>query len=1068
MNKFPFFFRSIALLCIIFISTRIPAQRPVSNAVLDSLKIQPAITDNICNNDNLLNQLRKDPNFRLLEEKMNLEILHASRTTANDTIILPVVVHIINPNPSSISDASVINGINDLNDAFSKSGAYAASLGADTKIRFCLSKNAPDSGITTGITRTTSFFSTHMNMDIEDRKLKNLIQWDPRRYINIWLITSIDAEAFALFSCGTWTRLGVGGYATFPPGGGPTDGIVITGFGTLLVHEMGHYLGLYHTFEGLNCANFDCTINGDRVCDTPPDRNMFSAASCTLPGNSCTTDTLSSYSNGHFPVDVPDQIRNFMDYGNNGCHNLFTQGQADRMRATILTQRSGLLQDECTPPCVENIIAGFTRTNVYPLPGDAITFTNISTGASNYQWLVDDVVVSSTANLTHVFSALGKYKVTLKAYNTPACFASYTDYIIVTCGVTARFYTNKKTIASNAIHPDSIIFTNNSYNGISYQWLIGNDRGMAEQVVSASTNLTYVFTDYGNFRVRLVATNGSCSDTTYTYIVPVANPTPDLYPYTITLTCFNQNKVRVFFCIANNGYASVPTGTPINFYDANPALSTANRISPTFFIPNPIVGGNCGYCFSHVIDVPYRGLDRVWMVVNDAGISIPVVLPNASLLERSYTNNTIGSTPIKTIVNISLCAGQAYAGYNTSGTYIDTLISFRTGCDSIRTLNLTVKPTFTTSVTTSICQGQNYAGHTTTGTFVDVYTARNGCDSTRTLFLTVKPIFATSVTATICQGQNYAGHITTGTYTDVYTAANGCDSTRTLQLTVNPKKFTTLNPEICFGETYLAGGRLQTATGIYFDTLRTYLNCDSVITTNLIVHPLPAPDLGIDRGVCIGDMLTLNPGNFTSYVWQDGSSSSTFTTNTVGNYSVSVTDIFGCKNTDAMRLTEIYQLPADFMPPDSSLCRGNIVRVNIKGYKNYSWSTGSTNKFIDITKTGTYHLQVTDIYGCIGSDSMYISFYDCVTIQVPNAFTPNNDGLNDIYKPLIPAPLNNYYFEIRNRWGQLVFETRNYLAGWDGKINSRLQSTNTFVYLITFTDADGVNVKKYGTMTLIR
>jgi PKD repeat protein len=429
-----------------------------------------------------------------------------------------------------------------------------------------------------------------------------------------------------------------------PPNNGPLDGIVIPGFGSVLAHEMGHYLGLYHTFEG-GCSNGDCSTDGDKVCDTPPDRSMNPSPSCGNPQNTCGTDTLSNYSNGNFFADTPDQVANFMDYGNSGCSNQFTQGQADRMVAAINTQRSGLLQDECTRPCIENIIAGFTRNIAYPVRGDAITFTNNTTGVTNYEWSVNDTVQSTSANFVYTFNEVGKNKVTLKAFNAPGCFATSTDYVIVNCGVTARFFTDKKAIASKQnVLTDSIIFTNNSYNAQTYQWLISNDKGMPEQVASTGINLTYTFPFPATYYIRLVASNGACSDTTETYSVPVLDPTPDGVPFNISITCFQQTNVKINFCVVDYGYAALPKGTPINFYDADPSQPGAHKLSPTFYLPFDIAG-NCANCFTNVVNVPYQNLDKIFLAFNDDGSAIPVVLPNTSLVENSYLNN-IQSSPV--------------------------------------------------------------------------------------------------------------------------------------------------------------------------------------------------------------------------------------------------------------------------------------------------------------------------------------------------------------------------------------------------------------------------------------
>src|SRR4029077_13236945 len=112
-----------------------------------------------------------------------------------------------------------------------------------------------------------------------------------------------------------------GGYATALAANPLLDGIVTTGFGQLLVHEMGHYLSLRHTFNLGDCSNANCNVDGDGVCDTPPS-STFGA--CFVQ-NSCSSDTLSG-----FTTDVPDLNENFMCYST--CRNSFTPGQAEKMR----------------------------------------------------------------------------------------------------------------------------------------------------------------------------------------------------------------------------------------------------------------------------------------------------------------------------------------------------------------------------------------------------------------------------------------------------------------------------------------------------------------------------------------------------------------------------------------------------------------------------------------------------------------------------------------------------------------------------------------------------------------
>ena len=244
--------------------------------------------------------------------------------------------------------------------------------------------------------------------------------------------------------------------------------------------------------------------------------------------------------------------------------------------------------------------------------------------------------------------------------------------------------------------------------------------------------------------------------------------------------------------------------------------------------------------------------------------------------------------------------------------------------------------------------------------------------------------------------------------------------------------------------------------------------CKSNKTIPVVVNPLPIPNLGPDKVICVGDSLQIQPGAFTSYLWQDNSTNPTYTTNAIGLYWVLVKDNLGCKAVDSFRLLAFQPLPSNFLPNDVIECKGNRVKVVGGNFSEFLWSTGETSSSIFISKFGKYYLTVKTVIGCTGSDSIELIRKDCIPFIIPNAFTPNGDGINDLFKPTITEMVTNYKFTIWTRWGANVFSTDNQQKGWDGLFNGEQQILGTYVYLIEFIDSDNVPQKFKGTLLLIR
>lgn len=259
--------------------------------------------------------------------------------------------------------------------------------------------------------------------------------------------------------------------------------------------------------------------------------------------------------------------------------------------------------------------------------------------------------------------------------------------------------------------------------------------------------------------------------------------------------------------------------------------------------------------------------------------------------------------------------------------------------------------------------------------------------------------------------------------------------------------------------------------GIYAVSGTTVNGCRSYDTLRVVtLFSNPKVSLNQDDKLCAGTSRVLEAGNFVSYLWNTGSTAKNITVNATGTYSVLVTDNNSCSGTDSVVISTILPVPTGFLPVDTAICSyGDLLIRPLKNFQSYLWSDNQFASSITVKKAGIYWLQVTDFNNCVGRDTINVIQKDCLEgFFIPNAFTPNYDGINDFFKPMIFGRLRSYQFTIFNRFGQIVFQATDINKGWDGTISGNIQNMESYVWVCTYQFDEEKAVVKKGTVTLVR
>lgn len=249
-----------------------------------------------------------------------------------------------------------------------------------------------------------------------------------------------------------------------------------------------------------------------------------------------------------------------------------------------------------------------------------------------------------------------------------------------------------------------------------------------------------------------------------------------------------------------------------------------------------------------------------------------------------------------------------------------------------------------------------------------------------------------------------------------------------------------------------------------------YSGCQLTIDTFHVAFIDFKVDLGPDTLLCTGDSLWLDPIGMpgATYVWQDGAFGPSYKVDRAGTYSVLVT-YKGCQATAS--------LDVDFIEPTLTidslhgpLCLGEQVTLKANAYpsSSYEWSTGGRRDTAKVDRSGVYSVKVENACG-VFLDSLVVEMLDCnCPVFLPNAFTPNGDARNDEFLPRLNCEPMQYELRIFNRYGQMVFVTRNPNQGWDGKYLDRHCDVGVYFYRLLYTSPDGAKKEQKGDLHLMR
>lgn len=243
--------------------------------------------------------------------------------------------------------------------------------------------------------------------------------------------------------------------------------------------------------------------------------------------------------------------------------------------------------------------------------------------------------------------------------------------------------------------------------------------------------------------------------------------------------------------------------------------------------------------------------------------------------------------------------------------------------------------------------------------------------------------------------------------------------------------------------------RMITTAGVYYITAS---NDCTVQEAEILVEAVAAPlvELGADTTLCTGQSLELDvtsPGS--TYLWEDGSAAPLRALSRAGDYWVSVMNECG-EARDSLRLTYVPRIDSLELGEDQYLC-DDVVLFDVTAHEqaDYLWQDGSTAALYEAARPGLYVVEVSSL--CEAKvDSIWLFACEFCEVYIPDAFSPNRDGRNDLFQVYTPCELIDYQLDVYSRWGARVFTSTDPQKGWDGTFKGEDAASGMYAWSLTY------------------